>query len=212
MLKHKVYALSLVALLCALLGAPTPSSARDPLADDTWQINPAINLARLFPDADLISLAVAVVPDPLVPRYRRLYDLDVVAIELGMLRNGYVLDRFYLPWNEKLRAAKDSQHSAGDDATALPVDRGAYGLMLFRCDSWRHVEDIDNSSADGYANDRHANASTSQCDFCTAGRFELRSVGCGPTSASSTRCKLSRRVAQTTSRCRGSIGKVFEPG
>jgi hypothetical protein len=163
MLEHKVYALSLVALLCTLLGTPSPSSARDPLSDDTWQINPAINLASLFPDADLISLAVAVVPDPLVPRYRRLYDLDIVAIELGMLRNGYVLDRFYLPWNEKLRAANDSQRSAGDDATALPVDRGAYGLMLFRCDSWRHVEDTDNSSADGYASDRHADASTSQC-------------------------------------------------
>jgi hypothetical protein len=141
MLKNQIRALNLAALLCALVGGPALSSARNALSDDTWQINPAMNLSSLFPDADRISLAVAIVPDPLVPRYRRLYDLDLVAIELGMLRNGYVLDRFYLPWNEKLRAANDSQHQSGEDASALPIDRGAYGLLLFRCDSWRHVED-----------------------------------------------------------------------
>ena len=167
MLKYKIHALSLAALLCALVGAPALSSARNALSEDTWQINPAMNLSSLFPDADRISLAVAVVPDPLVPRYRRLYDLDLVAIELGMLRNGYVLDRFYLPWNDKLRAATDSQHPSGGDTPVLPVDRGAYGLLLFRCDSWRHVEDQDKSRADEHANGRRADASTSQCDSAT---------------------------------------------
>jgi len=147
MLENKVCALSLGALMSALLGASTLaatenalSSTRNALSDDSWQINPAMNLSSLFPDADRISLAVAVVPDPLVPRYRRLYDFELVAIELGMLRNGYVLDRFYLPWNDKLRAASDPQHAGSADTPALPVDRGAYGLLLFRCDSWRHVE------------------------------------------------------------------------
>src|SRR5215468_11177592 len=130
--KKNVRALSLVTLVCALLGAPALSAenaasstksalsaTRNALSDDTWQINPATNLSTLFPDADRISLAVAVVPDPLVPRYRRLYDLELVAIELGMLRNGYVLDRFYLPWNDKLRTANDPQQPSGGDTSAL---------------------------------------------------------------------------------------------
>src|SRR5215471_12096541 len=105
-----------------------------------------MNLSSLFPDADRISLAVAVVPDPLVPRYRRLYDLNLVAIELGMLKKGYVLDRFYLPWSEKLRAAEADEQRAEEGrkpadppnpdgkAADLPFNRGAYGLLLFRCD------------------------------------------------------------------------------
>jgi len=170
MLENKVCALSLGALMSALLGASTLaatenalSSTRNALSDDSWQINPAMNLSSLFPDADRISLAVAVIPDPLVPRYRRLYDLELVAIELGMLRNGYVLDRFYLPWNDKLRAASDPQHAGSADTPALPVDRGAYGLLLFRCDSWRHVEDKDESPAEGAANGSRTDAPMSEC-------------------------------------------------
>ena len=164
MLGNKPHALGLAVLLYALVSAPAISLPRNALSDDTWQINPAMSLPSLFPDADQISMAVAVVPDPLVPRYRRLYDLDLVAIELGMLRNGYVLDRFYLPWNEKLRAAGNTHHSSGDDdTTVLPVDRGAYGLLLFRCDSWRHVEDIGKSPADGQASGQLADVSASQC-------------------------------------------------
>jgi hypothetical protein len=45
-----------------------------------------MNLCSLSPDADRISFAVG--HDPLVLRYRRLYDLELVAIELGVLRNG----------------------------------------------------------------------------------------------------------------------------
>jgi hypothetical protein len=174
MLKNQIHALTLVAFLCALVGAPelssasnAPSSTRNTLSDDSWQIHPAMNLSSLFPDADRISLALVVVPDPLVPRYRRLYDLELVAIELGMLRNGYVLDRFYLPWNEKLRAPKDPQQPSGEDTQALPFDRSAYGLLLFRCDSWRHVEDKDASHPDGQSNGQRANVPTSQCDSAT---------------------------------------------
>jgi hypothetical protein len=133
-LKNKIRALSLAALLYAL-AAPALSSAKNALSEDTWQINPATTLASLFPDADRISLAVAVVPDPLVPRYRRLYDLDLVAIELGMLRNGYVLDRFYLPWNEKLRAANDSHQPSGNDSPSSGDDRTLAELIGTR--RWR---------------------------------------------------------------------------
>jgi len=144
----KVCALSLAALLCALLGAAALSAPRNGLSDDAWQIHPAATLASLFPEAEQISVAVAVVPDPLVPRYRRLYDLELVAIELGMLKRGYVLDRFYLPWNEKLRATEADKQQARDQVTEgadpphsdgkaanLPFNRGAYRLLIFRCDS-----------------------------------------------------------------------------
>src|SRR6516162_7511146 len=145
---NKVHVRAIAAVLCVLTAAtPAPSSAKDDGSDESRQIHPAMTLASLFPEAEQIGLAVAVVPDPLVPRYRRLYDLELVAIELGMLRNGYVLDRFYLPWNDKLGAANDSQHPSGEDTPAV-VDRGAYGLLLFRCDSWRHVQDGDKSGAD----------------------------------------------------------------
>ena len=95
------------------------------------QVYPATRLSTLFPAAVQISFAVAVVPDPLVPRYRRPYDLEIVALELGMLHDGYVLDRFYLPWNADLRRA----------STATSAQQGPmayrYGLMIFRCDAWR---------------------------------------------------------------------------
>src|ERR1700745_1789173 len=74
---------SLAVLLCTLACTPALAAKRSALSNRVWQISPAMNLANLFPDADRISLGVVVVPDPLVPRYRRLYDLDLVAIELG---------------------------------------------------------------------------------------------------------------------------------
>lgn len=152
---NKIHVRAIAAVLCALTATLTLSSAKDAGSGDSRQINPAVTLASLFPEAEKISLAVAVVPDPLVPRYRRLYDLDLVAIELGMLQKGYVLDRFYLPWNEKLRATGADEQQAGREGTEradlphpdgngvdLQFNRGAYGLLLFRCDSWRHVDDL----------------------------------------------------------------------
>jgi len=52
-----------------------------------------------------------------VPRYRRLYDLSVEAIELGMLEGGYVLDRYSLPWEEKLKTGSSNEPEAGGTAT-----------------------------------------------------------------------------------------------
>jgi hypothetical protein len=87
------------------------------------QVEPDVDLAALYPQAGHIGLAVAIVPDPHVPRYRRLFDLEVQAIQLGMLRDGYVLDRYSFPWS---RGADEG-----------PDDPGAFGLMIFRCDGWR---------------------------------------------------------------------------
>ena len=90
------------------------------------QVDPASDLAKLYPQAGSIGLALAIVPDPHIPRYRRLFDLEVQAITLGMLNDGYVLDRYSFPWSERRR---DPRHGAN-----------AFGLMVFRCDGWRgHV-------------------------------------------------------------------------
>ena len=93
-------------LLWALMCGPVfalDEQAQTPAAGVRPQVYPAAQLATLFPAAVQISFGVAVVPDPLVPRYRRPYDLEVIALELGMLQDGYVLDRFYLPWTDDRR-------------------------------------------------------------------------------------------------------------
>ena len=86
------------------------------------QVSPQENLANLYPQAGHIGFAVAIVPDPNVPRYRRLFDLNIQAITLGMLDDGYVLDRYAFPWNGK---------------TETEAEKSAFGLMVFRCDGWR---------------------------------------------------------------------------
>jgi hypothetical protein len=108
-----------------------------------YQIDPTADLRVTFPQASQISVGVAIVPDPMVPRYRRLYDLSVGAIELGMLDAGYVLDRYSLPWDEHLKAASSEKaDSDSGDAPAAPTpgektDDVPYGLLVFRCDMWR---------------------------------------------------------------------------
>jgi len=148
-----------LALLCALTCAPIAAIGQTPAAtpSDTtpeWttgtsgvrpQVYPAAQLSALFPAAVRISFAVAVVPDPLVPRYRRPYDLELVALELGMLRDGYVLDRFYLPWSDELRTASLETSASQQPPPLLkqlPM-RYRYGLMIFRCDGWRSSTDVD---------------------------------------------------------------------
>jgi hypothetical protein len=97
------------------------------------QVDPQADLAALYPEAGHIGLAVAIVPDPHVPRYRRLFDLEVQAIQLGMLNDGYVLDRYSFPWNDL-------------PADGKPEDPGAFGLMIFRCDGWRGRPCVDTSA------------------------------------------------------------------
>ncbi len=114
------------------------------------QMDPAARLSTLFPAAAQISFAVAVVPDPLVPRYRRPYDLDIVALELGMLKDGYILDRFYLPWNAELRQedvrTAPSASSSSAQRMAPPLEQVPmnyrYGLLVFRCDGWRSAPQL----------------------------------------------------------------------
>jgi hypothetical protein len=89
----------------------TPAKSAAPV-----QVDPNADLAKLYPEAVNIGLTVAIAPDPQVPRYKRLFDLEVQAITLGMLNDGYVLDRY---------------------AFASETDPQAFGLLIFRCDGWR---------------------------------------------------------------------------
>jgi hypothetical protein len=93
----------------------------EPAPNFPSQVNPQEDVANLYPQAGHIGFAVAIVPDPNVPRYRRLFDLNIQAITLGMLDDGYVLDRYAFPWTGKTDGA----------------DRYKFGLMIFRCDAWR---------------------------------------------------------------------------
>jgi hypothetical protein len=119
-------------LMIVMLGSAGESAAAVPA-----QVDPTSDLAKLYPHAGSIGLALAVVPDPHIPRYRRLFDLEVQAITLGMLNDGYVLDRYSFPWSSADGILPDSE-------------RTAYGLMVFRCDGWRgHVcQDLSTLPAD----------------------------------------------------------------
>ena len=95
------------------------------------QIDLRLDISESYPHARKISFAVVTVPDPRVPRYRRLYDLTIEALQLGMLSKSYVLDRWAVPWAHTAR--KLSGHRP-----ELPN----YGLMVFRCDSWRDANKL----------------------------------------------------------------------
>ena len=97
------------------------------------QVDPGSDLAKLYPQAGSIGVALAVVSDPNIPRYRRIFDMQVQAITLGMLNDGYVLDRYALPSTNSPVAEKDAR---SPQAAPTP-EQGAFGLLIYRCDGWR---------------------------------------------------------------------------
>jgi hypothetical protein len=118
----------------AIVVAPAPQSHKPPIRPQISHVGAPV--ANHYLKADSIGLALAIVPDPLVPRYGRLFDLHVLALELGMLKDGYVLDRFSFPWSEELR--RDSDLALKNmDPLHSNITAGSYGLMIFRCDAWR---------------------------------------------------------------------------
>lgn len=168
-------------ILCVLLMSPTllsPAHAegevaapkapaaltRKPSQTQRQQLNPAVTLATLLPEAGEIDLGVAIVPDPRVARYKRPYDLGLVAIELGMLKNGYVLDRFYLPWYGDT-PTDDAPETVNSEKQGPP----RYGLMLFRCDSWRSDDTLQRTSTTA------AECTTPNADG-TTGRSRFRAL------------------------------------
>jgi hypothetical protein len=135
-------------------GQIDPSSDSDPFSD----IDPSADLPAHYAQAGEIEVAIVVVPDPRVPRYRRLYDLSLEAIQIGMLAQNYVLDRWSLPWPVGDGSDAPAEEPDTSTANAPPADvtpgptphspkhsdhrrRGAdsrqFGLLIYRCDGWR---------------------------------------------------------------------------
>jgi hypothetical protein len=120
-------------------GLPTSAYVADTTSDSTpvIQINPESDLRGFYEMSDVqISVALAVIPDPRIPRHRRAYDNAIAAINQGMLRQNFVLDRFGLPW--QIDPKKPSDESL--------ADRDEYGLMLFRRDRWRNNSEAGNTA------------------------------------------------------------------
>lgn len=124
--------------------ARVPMSKAD--ADPRDQIDPRRAVREYFDGTtDRIELALAAIPDPRVPRHRRQYDNAVTAINQGMLRDGFVLDRFGFPWSKDLQSTFESgvsdsrtAESGSSSSNDKPmVEDDHYGLMIFRRDRWR---------------------------------------------------------------------------
>jgi hypothetical protein len=112
----------------------------DRAAPPPAQVDVEKPIRMFFPDSDAITLGIAFVPDPRVPRHRRAFDIAIGAIRSGMQEADYVLDRFAFPWSRASAPGKNSKEEAGeenDSAAAQVVDDGRFGLMLFRQDCWR---------------------------------------------------------------------------
>lgn len=137
--------ISVNAISDATAMATLPRADNNPLP----QIDPHADLTNYFGRSKYdIEYALAAVPDPRVPRHRRQYDNAITAINLGMLRAGFVLDSFGFPWDRDLRPPTTTPNPSfptGNRATeARPTsvmldDR--FGLMVFRRDSWRNTQE-----------------------------------------------------------------------
>lgn len=122
-------------------GAGTPAAGKEePKAPRQAQIRPVDPVMDHFADFGAIRFAVAAVPDPRVPRHGRAYDNDIAAIMAGMLRAGYVLDRYNFPWQSVLLNRRKDNPDVFEPALA---DDGRFGLMIFRRDQWRRVPAAD---------------------------------------------------------------------
>jgi hypothetical protein len=135
---------------------PVPSLADTQDTSDRPHIDANTDVQSFFPAVHTsIQFGLGSVPDPRVPRHRRRYDNAIAAINQGMLRSGFVLDRFAFPWGKVLGSevtatATDSKPGSPDaprSGESLSIENdGRFGLMLFRRDVWR--EKPDQSSAD----------------------------------------------------------------
>src|SRR5882672_1605045 len=134
----------------AVVVAPAPQPGKSPVRPQIAHVGTPV--ANHYVKADSVGLAIAIVPDPLVPRYGRMFDLYVLALELGMLKDGYVLDRFSFPWSEELRREGDPtlQNTGPLESN---IGTGSYGLMIFRCDAWR--ADVCNHPGAGAPESKH---------------------------------------------------------
>ncbi|MBD8527868.1 hypothetical protein [Pseudomarimonas arenosa] len=105
------------------------------------QVDPAGDFAELYPSASAFEYGILLVPDPQVPRHRRNYDLTISTVMQGMLRAGFVLDRYAVPWQQYINEseARERDPNASSSASEAKSD-SRYGVLLFRADDWRVPE------------------------------------------------------------------------
>lgn len=134
------WGLMLLSALPVSAAMPEVDTANVPVADEPAsagsviyrQFDPETDVVEAYARVSEVSFAMASVPDPRVPRHRRMYDLSVSAIMQGMQDQGYSLDRYSFPWQSVL---------SGDGASVVQAtDDCSFGLMLFRRDPWRQGE------------------------------------------------------------------------
>lgn len=103
-----------------------PKSPREPRpADDAAHWSELSNsVARVKTDSLEVSFLIATLPDPVDSHSLVAFDGALTAIQWAMSKNGFVLDRYWLPWSAWLA------HKGKD---VLPRDYHRHpGVMLFR--------------------------------------------------------------------------------
>jgi len=134
------WGLMLLSALPVSAAMPEVDTANVPVADEPASAGSVIyrqfdletDVVEAYARVSEVSFAMASVPDPRVPRHRRMYDLSISAIMQGMQDQGYSLDRYSFPWQAVLTGE-------GSQATQ-DTDDCRFGLMLFRRDRWRERE------------------------------------------------------------------------
>lgn len=116
-----------------------PAASLDKEVKVLPQIDATVDVSKYFMNRrHAADFAIVTIPDPRVPRHRRAYDNTIVSVTQGMLRAGYVLDRFGFPWTEALISGTDN-----DNRTKLKYvtqEDNGYGLLIFRRDAWRTTD------------------------------------------------------------------------
>lgn len=102
------------------------------------QVDPEADFASIYPNARTLGYAILLVPDPRIPRHRRGYDLTLSAISQGMLDDGYVLDRYAMPWQKYLDDVSSGGKTGALEASGS--DDGRYGVLIYRKDLFRQGE------------------------------------------------------------------------
>jgi hypothetical protein len=121
-------------LAAFLLGAeprPLASAGGDAAADDSMQAagSPAVAPAKsCLPP---VGILVATLPDPTDSHLDWAFDSDFEAILRAYERAGYVIDRYWLPWSEKL----DTTLASPGSASTRRLREVYPGVVLFRRDA-----------------------------------------------------------------------------
>jgi hypothetical protein len=130
------------------------------------QLLPDSDLTRLYEGAKFTYVFVSL-PDPRIPRHRRVFESSLNAISSGLNDRQYTLDRYYFPWEDYETGEGDSsapgrnsrntsrpdelatchsipaQHKSFESISSLEhgQNQNCFGLIVYRKDLWRQAAD-----------------------------------------------------------------------